>query len=86
MATEYPMERKPAERLALSIREAAEALGVSMGHVINLIQRKELPAKKLGRQLKINKLAVIDRRVTKLYMDKFGVPNSVQRDCLGGFI
>lgn len=41
------------ERLALSIAEAAEALGCSQGHIRNLIARGELKSFKAGRRVLI---------------------------------
>lgn len=40
-------------RLTLTIPEAAQALGVSQRHVINCVNRGELPARRLGRRVLI---------------------------------
>ena len=40
-------------RLTLTVPEAAQALGVSQRHVINCINRGELPARRLGRRILI---------------------------------
>jgi excisionase family DNA binding protein len=40
----------PVEKLLLSKKESAAALGISVRSVENFIRRKELPARKLGRR------------------------------------
>ncbi|GIW12571.1 MAG: hypothetical protein KatS3mg062_0010 [Tepidiforma sp.] len=49
---------EPFTRQALSIREVAELLGCSTGHVWNLAQRGELPSFRLGKRLFIPREAV----------------------------
>lgn len=46
-------------RLALTPREVAEALGVSVPHVYRLIARGEIPARKLGRRLVVPSVALM---------------------------
>jgi len=44
------------EKMAYSIRETAEAIGLSPNTVYDLVQSKRLPAVKLGRKILISKL------------------------------
>jgi len=44
------------EKMAYSIRETAEAIGLSPNTVYLLVQSKKLPAVKLGRKILISKL------------------------------
>ena len=55
------METKPAvEPILLGKKESARALGVCVRTIENLIQRKELPFRKLGRRTLIPYRALIE--------------------------
>lgn len=47
-----------AERLTLSVEEAAEMLGISRALGYQLVARKELPAMRLGRRIVVPRKAV----------------------------
>jgi excisionase family DNA binding protein len=43
-------EKQPAQRLAMSTEEAAEALGISRAEIYRMLQRRQLAGIKLGRR------------------------------------
>jgi excisionase family DNA binding protein len=44
---------KQHERLVFTVREAAEVLGISKSHAYELVARRELPSRRLGRRIVI---------------------------------
>lgn len=59
------MEKPP--RMALTIKEAAEAMGISAGHVRNRIKRGDLRTVKIGRRV------LITTEALKLWLEGCGV-------------
>ena len=45
----------PAEQKAISVKQFSKLMGVSLGHVYKLIERRELPCIKLGSRYLISK-------------------------------
>lgn len=44
--------------LTMSVKEAAEQLGVSRSHVYDLVAQEHLPAVRLGRRVRIPRVAI----------------------------
>jgi excisionase family DNA binding protein len=59
-STEDPAALLTGDRLALTVTEAAELLGISRALAYELVARNELPSIRLGRRLVVPKVALLE--------------------------
>jgi len=56
MATHH----EPLKPILVSVREAAELFGVSLRHMVNLLDAGEIPSLKLGRRRMVSYAALVE--------------------------